>query len=460
MKFWQKNYILTLLLFAIFISGSFFALFYITENNSYNTECDRRLAQQHSIAQLLSNDAASVAQRRPEALPSLAKTYADNYLSDGIFIKITSDDEVWANRLPQNSPDIIPPEIGERAHALYYVNEKPYLYVTARLPQPDTMVLTCAFDLSEYFDSTNTLRRTGIITAVAAVLLLAVVLYFLLRGLSRPTERLAVLTKRFADGDYSARSHLKSRDEVGQLALAFNTLAQNVQENIGVLEQTAQDKQNLVDTLSHEIRTPLTAVEGYAQYLLHASVTEEERYESLTYIIEESRRLSGMCDSLLQMASLREEKAERHNVDLNNVIKKAHRTVAAKRHKSRVRILSFDGEHSVVKGEEVLLESLLINLMDNAVKACSQGDTVSVYTTYHDGATRLVVKDNGCGMTKEQLSHLGEQFYRPDKARSRKHGGAGLGIALCFEIARSHDAHIHYSSAPQQGTVVTVTFTT
>ncbi len=461
MKFWQKNYFITLVLFTVFISASFIILLTMSESRGYSIESEQRLAEQHYIAQLLSNDAASVAQRRPEALPALAASYVEEYHSSGVLIEITNDGEVWGSRLPAGSPEMMEvPAVGERMHMLAYVGDVPYLYITARLPQPDSIVLTCAFDMSGYFSSTETLRQLSIVIAIVAVAVLAVILYFVLRKLSRPMEQLADVAKILGEGDYSARSDYKGGDEVGRLAVSFNNLAQNVEQNINVLQATAEEKQNLADTLAHEIRTPLTAVEGYAQYLQIAAVDEGERQESLQYIIEESRRLSNMCATLLQMASLRGEKARREEVELNELILKAYRAVTTRRRTSGVRVTTYKREESFVKGESILLESLIINLMDNAVKACTEGDMVRVYTEKQQGKTLLIVQDNGCGISPEQLEHMGEQFYRPDKARSREQGGAGLGIALCYEIARSHDAKITYDSKLNEGTKVTVKFTT
>ncbi len=458
MKFWQKNYFITLFLFSAFLVASFILLLTLSEAQGYTVQSEQHLAEQHYIAQLLSNDAASVAQRQPEALPALAESYVNDYFSNGVLMMISNDDRIWANRLPVGSPELAVPNIGERMHILSYVNEVPYLFVTARLPQPDTMVLTCAFNMSEYFESIEALRRLAIITAASAILLLAVILYPVLRKLYRPMERLTAVATTMAEGDFSARSNYHSRDEVGRLAHSFNYLAENVNSHIHELEATAEEKQNLADTLAHEIRTPLTAVEGYAQYLQYAAVNEDEKYESLQYIIEESRRLSHMCGILLKMASLRGEKAVKKEINLTELIRKAHRTMSAKRRNDNVRITTYKRDDSFIKGESALIESLITNLLDNAVKACSDGGMVRVYTEEKDDAVLLIVEDDGRGMNEEQLKHLGEQFYRPDKARSRQQGGAGLGIALCFEIAKSHDATIEYQSSLGEGTRVSVTF--
>lgn len=113
-----------------------------------------------------------------------------------------------------------------------------------------------------------------------------------------------------------------------------------------------------------------------------------------------------------------------------------------------------------VPGEAPLLESLLVNLLDNAVKACEAGGRVTLGAQADAHSVRLWVQDTGCGMDRETLAHIGDPFYRPDKARSRRQGGAGLGLALCFAIAKAHGARLTFSSRPGHGTTASVLFTT
>ena len=108
-----------------------------------------------------------------------------------------------------------------------------------------------------------------------------------------------------------------------------------------------------------------------------------------------------------------------------------------------------------VSGDKTLLSMLLYNLTENAIKACKKGGKVKISCSPH----QLVVEDNGKGMTPEQLTHITEPFYRTDKSRSRSEGGAGLGLALCKQIAEAHKAVIRFESVPEKGTKITVDFT-
>ena len=262
-----------------------------------------------------------------------------------------------------------------------------------------------------------------------------------------------------SDGDYTARSPERTRDEVGQLAHALNEMAARVERNVAELRETARRKQQLVDNVAHELRTPLTAVGGYAEYIQRAELSEEEKYEAAQYIVEEANRLAVMSERLLQMAALRGEQAARESVDVPALLEKAARTVAPKAAARGVALEPMQADACTVQGEAALLESLMVNLADNAVKACGPGGSVRLCARRETGRLTLTVQDTGRGMDAETLAHIGEPFYRPDKARSREQGGAGLGLALCFQIAQSHGAALSFTSAPGAGTTAAVIFT-
>ncbi len=460
MKFRTKIYIITLMLFIFCISVSFLLILTISNNRIYGAETEKWLAEQHSIAQVLSNDAAAVASRRYSALRPLCEAYVDSYARQGVYMAIVGEGEVWKSTLPLSTSLLAPaPEVGLRVHELKEINGVQYIFITAKLPNPDTITLICAFEFTNYRANTQALRQVSLFIGIGSFAVLALLLFITLTGLSRPIEQLAKVTKNFASGNYDVRSNYKSKDEVGQLAVCFNDLANNVQQNILSLENAATEKQNLFDTLAHEIRTPITAVEGYAQYLQRAQLTEEERFEALQYIVDESTRLGTMCNTLLKMASLRGEKTEKKLVNLSFVAQKAYTTILPKAKKTGVNVYIDCPEDCYIYGEDDLLESLIINLVDNAIKACANKGYVNVSVHTSKESVVLSVTDTGDGMNEQTLNHLGEYFYRPDKARSRKNGGAGLGVSLCRQIAQSHGASIKYTSKINMGTSAMVIFT-
>ena len=178
-------------------------------------------------------------------------------------------------------------------------------------------------------------------------------------------------------------------------------------------------------------------------------------------ILFESRRVLALSQQLLKLSVLRGEPLELAPVDAADLLHRVERTIGPK---ARARQVTFTvlppAEPVELLADEVLLESLLVNLCDNGVKACAAKGQVRLAVHSTPGRVLLTVTDNGRGMDRETLAHLGEPFYRADKARSRAEGGAGLGLSLCFAIARRHGALLEFESKPGHGTRATVTFTT
>ena len=236
-------------------------------------------------------------------------------------------------------------------------------------------------------------------------------------------------------------------------------MADKVSQQICELKDTADRRQRMLDNLAHEMRTPLTAIHGYAEYICGAKIPHEERVDAAQYIMSESMRLKDISETLLDSAFIRENGIDPKPVSLRGL---AYRTCTrlVKTVKERGVTLTCEAEEITVNGDEVLLDMLLSNLIENAAKACTDGGTVTVGTVKREGTVSLFVRDNGMGMTKEQLSHITEPFYRTDKSRSRTQGGTGLGLALCKGIAEAHGAALEFASRQGDGTTAFLNFTT
>jgi signal transduction histidine kinase len=190
-----------------------------------------------------------------------------------------------------------------------------------------------------------------------------------------------------------------------------------------------------IDNLAHELRTPLTSIRGYAEYLQNAAAGEEERYSAAQYIIGESRRLSEIWDKLLILANVREGEIAFERVDIPALFGRVKMAFPG---------VEYEAAERYVRGDAALLQSLVMNLVSNAVRLSFCGNV-------------LEVRDTGCGMSADMLSRLNKPNYRKDI--SGKTGGNGLGVPLCHQIARAHRAQLSFTSVPGEGTTARVTFT-
>jgi signal transduction histidine kinase len=285
--------------------------------------------------------------------------------------------------------------------------------------------------------------------------LLAVLLYFVLRKLSRPLESLQKITESIEEGDLSITADESGRDEFALLAHSFNSMIGTIKEQMSALEENAEHKQMLVDNMAHELRTPLTVIRGYADYLERAAVSEEERFAAARYIISEAERLTKMSEILLDTAYIRENPPEMSEIELDEVLRGTAERLSAKARERAVELVC-ETEEATVRGNALLLSMLFDNLADNALKACATGGRVVMKCS----ASIASVEDNGKGMSADELAHVTEPFYRTDKSRSLSEGGVGLGLALCRNIVEAHGANLRFESEKGKGTKIFLDFTT
>ena len=461
MKFWQKTYIITLILVSatLVLSGAMFLQ--IARSASFQAQTDKFLERQHYIALRFVEDASAVLLRKPAALAHLAENYEKTQKTNGTFLCITHGDKTLASKLPiarENVP--LAPEEGQRTHAVRTANGQHYFVVTAKLPlNSEPVIFTCAFSIESFYAQWQNTTQLIVLLGTCVIAFLALVLFFVMRSLSRPLEQLASIATQWANGNYAVRSGKRTNDEIGLLATTLDNMAEKVAQNVAMLENMVGEKQQLVDNLSHELRTPLTAVRGYAEYIQRTSLTEEETLEATNYIITEASRLASMSEQLLQMAALRDEQAKQLPVCAQMLLQNAARSVSVKALECGVCVRVVCPAQCTLYGEAPLLESLLINLADNAVKSCQRGGEVQLCAQQAPNGVCITVTDNGTGMDDKTLNNLGDAFFRPDKARSRQDGGAGLGLALCRSIAAAHGTALQFTSAVGEGTSVSIFFT-
>jgi signal transduction histidine kinase len=239
------------------------------------------------------------------------------------------------------------------------------------------------------------------------------------------------------------------KDELGRLARTFN-------EMLSSLEEAYRLQQRFVADAAHELRAPLTAILGNLDLLSRASgMSAEERSEALEYADAEARRLSRIVSELLTLARADAgQRLEKRPVDLDRVLLDAladMRTVARGR---RLEVENF--EPAVVQGDADRLKQLLVNLMDNALKYSPSDALVTIELRNSFGEAILTVRDDGIGISADDLPHVFERFYRADPARSRDPGGTGLGLAIAKWIVEQHEGAISIESSTGLGATVTV----
>ena len=236
-------------------------------------------------------------------------------------------------------------------------------------------------------------------------------------------------------------------------------MAEAVEQHINKVTQLVEEKQRLVDNVAHELRTPLTSMKGFADYLMLANCPEQERIIAGNYIKSESVRLNQLSQKLLDISSLNQISINQESIEIDKLFQNVMDIVRPKLLHSG-QTLTMAGNHERLQGDFQLLVSLMVNLVENAIYASKQNDKIELNAFRQDQQVVLEISDHGCGMEEEQIEKVFEAFYRIDKSRSREYGGAGLGLALCKQIAKAHGANIKIESELEKGTKVQIYFTT
>ncbi len=226
--------------------------------------------------------------------------------------------------------------------------------------------------------------------------------------------------------------------------------------DITEIQNLAQMKRDFVLNVSHELRTPLTAIRGYAE-TLEAEVSEKDKAYAAT-ILKHTDRLIQIVEDLLTLATLEERGAglELETVNLAELAENILKIFEPRaREKSITFRLGVEARPPTIRGDSFLLEQMLVNLIDNAVKYTEKG-SVEVRLKSDEGSAIIQVIDSGIGIPEEDQSRVFERFYVVDKSRSRKLGGTGLGLSIVKHIVLLHGGKIHLESALGVGTTFTV----
>lgn len=451
MKFWYKTYLLTLLLFVLCLGASIFFIGYNSQVKTLEAEREKMVSRHSLIAQDIARSIKNI-DGKTQRLEDFCKIYGTYYDKQGMqlaFVEKTEKQTIYST-MPFG-PEL-PDMTGEKnvCSVFRQVEKKQYLYVVSVM-NDSYLFVTCT-DQTLVFENLKNDQMLYLIVFGGVSFLLAVVLFFTLKSLSQPVIRLASIADHIAGGRLEVRAKAAGKDEIAMLAKSLNNMADSLTAKMDELEVNAQQKERITDNLSHEMRTPLTAIQGYAEFIQIANLSERETREALQYIVKECMRLQKISSRMLQLSEMRRDEIKLAPTRLIPLVRSSAITVTAHASEKDVEF-QLDAIPDVqVLCDEILLESLLNNLGDNAVKACQPGGKVQIHFQLRKEKLEIQIQDNGSGMTEEQLQKLGEPFYRPDKARSRKAGGAGLGIALCCEIAKLHNSGLVFQSAVGVGT--------
>ena len=278
-----------------------------------------------------------------------------------------------------------------------------------------------------------------------------IVVMFFSKRTASPISALSAAATEIASGNLNVSVEESDRkDEIGELEKQFNLMVRELQSNEYL-------KKDFISNVSHEFKTPLAIISGYASLLTEDNISQKERKEYASLIVQESNRLSKLSGNILQLSKLNrtEIHPEHHFFSLDEQIRQCILLLEPKWSEKNL-----DFELDLVPcdyhGNENLLSEVWLNLIDNAIKFSSPGATVSIRTeTKSSGNLCISIQDQGCGMDEVTKNRIFEQFYQGDT--SHKNEGNGLGLSIVSKVVELHGGKIDVKSEPQKGSLFVIT---
>ncbi len=274
-------------------------------------------------------------------------------------------------------------------------------------------------------------------------------MYFV-KSIVLPVNKVGNTARRYAKGDFSARIPIETNDEIGELCMIINKMADN-------LAQSEAMKNEFISSVSHELRTPLTAIKGWAETIEAMPDDTEMTAKGMRVINSETERLSQMVEDLLDFSRMQNGKftLERGKVDILAELGDAVLIYTEKAKKEGIELVYSEPEDLPIidNADRNRLRQVFINVIDNAIKYSDRGGLVTVNAAVTpDDIIEIEVADNGCGIREEDLEKVKTKFFRANHIKR----GSGIGLAVADEIMQMHGGSIDIKSVFGEGTKVLI----
>ncbi|WP_406242098.1 sensor histidine kinase [Tissierella carlieri] len=350
-------------------------------------------------------------------------------------------------------PDIKKAINGEKGVWIGNVNyyNSPVMSVSAAIKDQDRVIGIIRF-ITSLKETNGVIRFISFLLlgmGVIVVFISGMVSVFLANSIIRPLQEVTRVAEKMADGQLKVRSDIELEDEIGRLSDTLNYMAEE-------LVKKEQIKNDFISSVSHELRTPLTSIKGWAATLKCEDFGGNEiMLDGLEIIEKESDRLSIMVEELLDFSRFVSGriKLENDEFQIKDTIEMIGKQLTPRAVNNRIEfIINIDQSLGYMLGDENRIKQVLINLLDNAFKFTSEDGKVILNAYKENDVLVLEVKDNGVGISEEDLPKVKEKFYKGKNSKSH----SGIGLSICDEIVKLHNGTMEILSNINEGTRVIV----
>lgn len=256
-----------------------------------------------------------------------------------------------------------------------------------------------------------------------------IIYYFAQRILIKPLYELNEVAGKMKAGDFSQRANISSGDEIGQLGESFNLMAES-------MENTDKNRRDLISNISHELRSPITSIRGFIAGILDGIIPKDKENYYLNLVYEEIQRLTRLINDLLDLSALETGKVSMNitEVELNEIIRVSLIKFETKINDKKLKIdITLDSEHLYVAGDRDRLIQVVTNLLDNAIKHCTEEGNIEVSTKVKGKKVTVSIYNDGTPLNEEETKNIWNRFYKADKSRTKK-DSTGLGLPIVRNI--------------------------
>lgn len=289
----------------------------------------------------------------------------------------------------------------------------------------------------------NEMLKMFLISALVVLLITVVAVYFISAQLVKPMRQMAAAAQKFGRGEFDTRLAVTSYDEMGQLAMALNNMAQS-------LSTMEISRRSFVANVSHELKTPMTSIAGFIDGILDGTIPPEKQNYYLQIVSDEVKRLSRLVRAMLNLSKIEagEMKINKSKLNMVDTICQTVFSFEQQIEKKNLEIRGLDHEKVMVDADPDLMHQVVYNLTENAVKFVNEGGYIAFdFSTGKNGETYISVKNSGAGLSKQEIPKVFDRFYKTDKSRGLDKNGVGLGLYIVRSIVNLHGGDIIVRSA-------------
>ncbi|MBO4242791.1 MAG: HAMP domain-containing histidine kinase, partial [Clostridiales bacterium] len=456
MKFFDKLYISMLLLLTVALAVTEYTVVALSLNTALENRIENSLKQHQLIKYAIQSDLLSASQQGTVGANVVSDIAQQTSESMKVELALQSNNSkfVYYENLDMDVPNIKPDD-----EEIKYITEKTddgkkILVMSSSFTSGNYNLKLLTFsDITSVYDDADNMQTRCMWIFIIVISAGIIFTTFFSIIITKPIKELTRVGEAFCSGDYSGRVQTMGSDEIGELAGVYNNMADTIENKIRDLELAVKQREDFTAAFAHELKTPMTSIIGYADTLYQKDLPEHEAKAAAEFIVNEGMRLEALSFKLLELITLKNDDFLLEEIEMKDFLQDIKETIKPAAEKRGVRMF-FDFEPGYVKIEFDLFKTLILNLIDNAMKSGS--DTVAVLSQAKGDEYMIAIVDHGRGIPEKELRRVTEAFYMVDKARSRKQHGAGLGLALCQKIAEIHGTRLDIRSREGQGTAIRI----